>query len=92
MTPFEKLLLRRARNSDLKRSAQWLCNLAYVNAGQDIWQVAPDGKIGQMLEFYGTYAETEDPEALGNAETELDKALRVGLLNDEEEVTASIKL
>lgn len=84
MTPFEKLLLRRARNTDLKRSAQWLCNLAYVNAGQDIWQVNPEGKIGQMLEFYGTYAETEDPEALGAAETELDKALRVGFMTEDE--------
>jgi hypothetical protein len=84
MTPFEKLLLRRARNSDLKRSAQWLCNLAYTTTGADIWRVDPTGKIGQMLDKYGVFTETEDPEALSECEDDLGSALQAGLLIDDE--------
>ncbi len=81
MSALEKLLLRRARNTDLARSAQWLANIAYVALG--LAETPTPVAITQTLEFYGEYAETEDPEALVNAENELLRAIEKDTTRDE---------
>lgn len=76
MNPFEKLLLRRARNSDLQRSAQWLANITLAYANENGVSTGVSDELGQTMEYYGTYAETEDPEALINAEAELGRVVK----------------
>ena len=76
MNPFEKLLLRRARNSDLQRSAQWLANITHAYAKENGVSTAVSDELGQTMEYYGNYAETEEPEALINAEAELGRVVK----------------
>jgi hypothetical protein len=76
MNPFEKLLLRRARNSDLQRSAQWLANITLAYATENGLSAHGSDELGQTMEYYGMYAETEDPEALINAEAELGRVVK----------------
>jgi len=80
MNAFEKLLLRRAKNSDLQRSAQWLANitLAYATE-QGVAQMLPD-ELGQTMEHYGCYAETEDPDELLSCEAELGRAMNMPMM------------
>lgn len=85
MNPFEKLLLRRAKTSDLQRASLWMANLAYVNVGHNMWSVEPNGTISQTLEHFGHFAETEDPESLVSTEVHLDRALRAGFAIEIEE-------
>lgn len=88
MTPFEKLLLRRARNSDLQRSTQWLANISYAVVGGSITSDMPV-ELAETMEFYGQYAETEDPDCLGHAEAELGRILRrapFGTMTDEDSI------
>jgi hypothetical protein len=75
MNPFEKLLLRRAKNSDLQRSAQWLANISYALAGQEE-QAQMTEHLNETMELYGHYTETEDPDALGQSEAEIGRMLR----------------
>jgi hypothetical protein len=88
MNPFEKLLLRRARNSDLQRSAQWLANITLAFALENGISAHSSDELGQTMEFYGMYAETEDPEALINAEAELGRVVKSspGTKSETEEV------
>lgn len=76
MNPFEKLLLRRAKNSDLQRSAQWLANITMAYAKEHGVSTHSTDELGQTMEYYGMYAETEDPEALINAEAELGRVVK----------------
>lgn len=90
MNPFEKLLLRRARNTDLQRSAQWLANLTMAYAAQEgVTHALPD-ELGQTMEYYGLFAETEDPEAFMNAESELGRAIKEALKPLGAEIPADI--
>lgn len=93
MNPFEKLLLRRAKTSDLQRASLWMANLAYVNVGHNMWSVEPNGTISQTLDHFGHFAETEDPESLVSTEVHLDRALRTGFtieIEEEEDTLAGI--
>ncbi len=76
MNPFEKLLLRRAKNSDLQRGAQWLANISHAIAKEQGMSTHSSDELGQTMEFYGNYTETEDPEALINAEAELGRIVK----------------
>lgn len=71
--PYEKLLLRTAKNDDLRRGAQWLVHLAQLTLGDNAADDETKEGVRDLLESYGDYAETDDPRQLLLAEIALSK-------------------
>jgi|GEM_PF-5457669 len=73
--PYEKLLLRKAKNTDLKRGSLWLANIVFTSMGPDIVENEKLNHVLEAFEYYGKYTESEDPKELLIAESELSRML-----------------